>query len=308
MDLLSQEKPIVISTTTMIKGNIYSLGIALLITFLLGGCSSVKSDQNGVTVTIEPFRYFVERLTSEKVPVNVMVPMGSSPATYSPTTGQLMALSSARVYVQAGHLGFEEAWMHRLKELNPDMEIIDLSANINLIKGDAHNHGEHVHQGGVDPHIWMSPKEVMSFLPGLKDILIKHFPQDKNTIEDNYLRLLTEVETIHNSFIALSEKKDSGKFMIFHPALTYLARDYGMEQISIEYEGKEPTPQQLRELIDRALEENIKIIFIQMEFDKRNAEMVREATGATLVSINPLGYNWPEIMNGLNEHLKNHLY
>jgi zinc transport system substrate-binding protein len=291
----------------MIKIHIYSLGITLLITFLLGGCSSGKQAQNGVTVTIEPFRYFVERLTSEEVPVNVMVPMGSSPATYSPTTSQLMALSSARVYVQAGHLGFEEAWMHRLRELNPDMKVIDLSEGINLIKGEDHKHGDHVHLEGVDPHIWMSPKVVMSFLPGLKDILIKTFPQEKDTIEDNYLKLLAEVETLHNSFRTLTEKEITGKFMIFHPALTYMARDYGMEQISIEYEGKEPSPQKLRELIDRALEENIKIIFIQVEFDKRNAELVREATGATLVSINPLGYNWPQIMRDLHELLKNHL-
>ncbi|WP_044084388.1 metal ABC transporter solute-binding protein, Zn/Mn family [Marinilabilia salmonicolor] len=279
----------------------------MLTLFTLGSCSSSKTEEKGVAVTIEPFRYFVDQLMSERVPVSVMVPMGSSPATYAPTTSQLMALSSASVYVQAGHLGFEDAWMHRLKELNPDMDVLNLSKNIQLIKGEDHQHGDHMHEGGIDPHIWMSPKIVMELLPDLKNVLIKNFPQDKKIIDANFLRLLTEVETIHNNFSTLSDQEKSNKFMIFHPALTYLARDYGLEQISIEYEGKEPSPAKLKELIDKALEEKIKIIFIQAEFDQRNAEMVREATGAQLVVINPLGYNWPATMKNIRELLSNHL-
>jgi zinc transport system substrate-binding protein len=282
-------------------------GFIILTLFTLTSCSSTKTEEKGVAVTIEPLRYFVDQMTSQKVPVDVMVPMGTSPATYAPTTSQLMALSSAGVYVQAGHLGFEEAWMHRLKELNPEMDVLNLSRNIQLIKGEDHQHGDHMHEAGIDPHIWMSPKIVMDFLPDLKSVLIKNFPEDKETIDANFLRLLTEVETIHNSFMTLSDNEQPNKFMIFHPALTYLARDYGLEQISIEYEGKEPSPAKLKELIDRALEEEIKIIFIQAEFDQRNAEMVRKATGARLVVINPLGYNWPGTMKDLRELLSNHL-
>jgi zinc transport system substrate-binding protein len=288
----------------MIKKIIYSIGIIFLLSPVLSGCQTGPSEKEGVTVTIEPFKYFVDQLTSEKIPVNVMVPMGSSPATYSPTTGQLMALSSASLYVKAGHLGFEEAWMERLKELNPEMEITDLSDGIHLISGEDQLHGDHVHESGIDPHIWMSPKVVLHFLPHLKDALIKNFPEEKSVIEKNYKSLLTEVETLHNSFENLPGQVKSPRFMIFHPALTYLARDYGLEQISIEYEGKEPSPRKLRELIDRSLEEDIKIIFIQEEFDQRNAAMVRDATGATLVSINPLGYNWTQVMQNIHVILK----
>lgn len=282
-------------------------GAIILTIFSLNSCSSAKTEERGVAVTIEPFRYFVDQLTSEKVPVSVMVPMGSSPATYAPTTSQLMALSSANLYVQAGHLGFEDAWMHRLKELNPEMDILNLSQKISLIKGEDHRHGDHVHRGGVDPHIWMSPKIVMNFLPDLKSELIKQFPKEKEIIDANFLKLLTEVESIHNSFLSLSNEVRPKKFMIFHPALTYLARDYGLQQFSIEYEGKEPSPAKLKELIDTANEEKINIIFIQEEFDQRNAEMVREATGAHLIAINPLGYDWPSTMKNIRELLSNHL-
>jgi zinc transport system substrate-binding protein len=291
----------------MIKKLNYTIVIVISLLAALSGCRTGQRDQNGISVTIEPLKFFVDKLTSGSIPVNVMVPMGSSPATYSPTTGQLMALSSARLYVKAGHLGFEEAWMERLKELNPEMKVINLSEGEDLIGGEDHSHGGHVHHGGVDPHIWMSPQVVMHFLPQLKEALNKSFPDKKAIIEENYLTLLTEIETIHNSFSSLSGQINSGKFMIFHPALTYLARDYGLQQISIEYEGKEPSPQKLRELIDTAVNEKIDIIFIQEEFDQRNAAMVRDATGATVVSINPLGYDWAQEMKNLYALMEEHL-
>ncbi len=291
----------------MINKLTFTTLIVISLLAALSGCRTGRSDKDGITVTIEPFKFFVDELTSGSIPVNVMVPMGSSPATYSPTTGQLKALSTTSLYIKAGHLGFEDAWMERLKELNPDMKVTDLSEGEELIRGEGHTHGDHVHEGGTDPHIWMSPKSVMRFLPQIREALNKTFPDKKPVIEENYLALLTEIETIHNNFSQLSEQVNSGKFMIFHPALTYLARDYGLEQISIEYEGKEPSPQKLRELIDIAVSENIDIIFIQEEFDQRNAGMVRDATGATIVSINPLGYDWTQEMKNLYSLMKEHL-
>ena len=273
----------------------------------LGACRSGQNTNKGITVTIEPLKYFTDKLTSGKIDVNVMVPMGSSPASYAPTTSQLMAMSSSVLYVQVGHLGFEDAWMTRLKELNPEMDILNLSSSVKLISGEDHVHGDHVHKGGIDPHIWMSPKVVMDFLPSLKKALTQNFPEEKKLIEDNYLLLLTEVEGIHNLFSNLPQGSKPPKFMIFHPALTYLARDYGMEQISIEYEGKEPSPQKLKALIDQAREEKIDLIFIQEEFDQRNAEMVRQATNAQLIRINPLAYDWPQVMKNIYNLLSKHL-
>lgn len=285
------------------------LGLVIIIGFplILQSCLPGKSTESGITVSIEPVKYFTDRLTSKKVDVNIMVPMGANPATYSPTSNQLVKLSSSGLYVQVGHLGFEEAWMNRLTELNPEMNVLNLSEGLQLQKGDDHVHGDHVHRGGTDPHIWMSPKLVKRFLPKLKAALVESFPEHKDIIEKNYPTLLEEIEELDASFENLVADLEYRKFMIFHPALTYLARDYGLKQISIEYEGKEPSPTRLRSLIDEANEENIRIIFIQAEFDQRNAEMVREATGATLAVINPLSYNWTETMKEIRKLLGEHL-
>jgi zinc transport system substrate-binding protein len=270
----------------------FGLIFPLVFILMASGCRPGTIGNAGVTVTIEPVKYFIDRLTSENIQVNVMVPMGSSPATYSPTTAQFAELSSSGLYVQVGHLGFESTWMDRMKELNPEMEVLDLSDGVDLVRGDNSKIGNHVHHGGIEPHIWMSPKIVKSFLPRLKNQLEKSFPDQKAIIQRNFKGLMDDVESLDHAFSDLPEDKANRKFMIFHPALTYLARDYGFGQISIEYEGKEPSPGKLRELIDRANNEKINIIFIQAEFDKRNAQMVRQATGARLITINPLSYNW----------------
>jgi zinc transport system substrate-binding protein len=292
----------------MKKYRIRIISLASLFLFIfLFSCKSGKNDAAGITVTIEPVKYFVDRLTSGTVDVNVMVPKGANPATYSPTTSQLMKLSSSGLYIQTGFLGFEEAWMGRLKELNPSMHVFNLSEYANLIKGGNHAHGDHLHKEGVDPHLWMSPSVVLEFLSKLKEQLVKTFPDKKLQIEKNYPVFRDEIRALDNAFSELSGELKQKKFMIFHPALTYLARDYELEQISIEYEGKEPSPQKLRDLIDMANVEDIRIIFIQAEFDQHNAEMVSDATSAQLIRINPLAYDWLNSMRQILELLRVHL-
>ena len=279
----------------------------LLTLMLVWGCHSTKTEKDGITVSIEPIKYFVDQLTSEQVEVNVMVPMGSSPATYAPTTRQLVKLSDSRLYVGIGHLGFEQAWMGKITDLNPEMKVLYLAEGIDPIVSIGENHGDHIHEGGIDPHIWMSPKVVKTFLPVLKEHLLKYFPEQKAIIEKQYVILLNKVSDMDDQYAVMADSLSQKTFMIFHPALSYLARDYGFEQLSIEHEGKEPSPRQLQELIEMGKEHNVRLIFIQAEFDRRNAEMVKEAIGAELVSINPLSYDWFNNLSELKQLMQNHL-
>ncbi len=267
-----------------------------------------QEEQPRVSVSIVPLAYFTEQLMDEGVSVNVMVPPGASHATYSPSTSQLQSLSEADIYFRIGHLGYEQAWMNRLAELGKDMEIIDLSENIELIRGEPVEHGDHVHEGGVDPHIWMSPATMLELLPVFKEALSKTYPAMADQIRDNHDSLYDRVQNLHFRMQQLSEELEQKSFMIFHPALTYLARDYGLEQIPIEHEGKEPTPGRLRRIIDQARAQEIPVIFIQEEFDERSAELVSQESGASLVQINPMAYNWfegmEEIMNAFKDNLR----
>lgn len=281
---------------------------AAFIVFFAPSCSEREREQSIVSVSIEPVKYFVDRLTDNALEVNVMVPQGASHGTYSPTTAQMQKLSDSRVYFRIGSLGYEQAFIRRLKDLNPTMREVNLSDGIELIRGETIDHGDHVHEGGIDPHIWMSPQVMLNRLTVIRDHLIELFPDLEEVITTNYPALRSEVEEIHHNMQALTQTLTHKRFLIFHPALTYLARDYGMEQVSIEHEGKEPTPAQLARLIRDARAENIPVIFIQEEYDVRNAKIVAAETGAQIVTINHLTYNWTANMNELmdlfNEYLR----
>ncbi len=287
----------------------FILPVFLLSVLWIGGCRSKKAGEEKPTamVSIMPFKFFVDQLTGGAVEVSVMVPPGASPATYSPAPGQIRELSDAQLYLQTGHLGFELAWMERLEAMNPQMKVVNLSEGLSLIKGEDQNHGDHVHVGGIDPHIWMSPKAVLQLLPALKEAVITTWPALADTVNLNYPRFVDEVRMRDQALQKVTDGLSRRQFMIFHPALTYLARDYGLEQLPIEFEGKEPSPGGLKRLIDQARDDDIRILFIQAEFDKRNAQLVSEETGARLVVINPLQYNWLDGMDQLARLLDEYL-
>jgi len=281
-----------------------------LVVFGPGGCRHGQRQAQApvLSVSILPLNYFADRLTEGALEVNVMIPPGASHATYSPTPGQLRRLSDSRLYLRIGHLGYEKAFIHRLSELNPGMQVVDLSEGLPLIRGEAIDHGDHVHEGGIDPHIWTSPKTMLKVLPVIRQALATTYPHLEETLEVNYASLLAEMQDLHERLNALSGQLTQTTFMIFHPALTYLARDYGFEQLSIERGGKEPTPAHLARIINQAREHSIRLILIQEEFDIRSAALVSEESGAALVQINPLAYDWMDAMEHLIGVFKTHLH
>ena len=284
-----------------------SIVLSFLLAGLLAGCAEREAPEPVISVSIAPLHYFVDRLTGEALEVNVMVPQGASHGTYSPTARQMQRLSDSGIYFQVPSLGYEQAFIRRLNEMNPDIKHVDLGYHVELIRGERIDHGDHFHEGGIDPHIWMSPKVMMDLLPVLRDVILEIYPEQEEAINDNYPYVLADVERIHFEMQEITQSLSQRRFMIFHPALTYLARDYDLEQVSIEHEGKEPSPAQLSHLIRHARAENVPVIFIQEEYDIRNARLVAEETGAEVVQINPLAYDWVLEMEKLSQNLNIYL-
>lgn len=280
-----------------------------ILVYCIPGCTErqYNRDSNIMSVSIHPIGFFVDRLTDNALYVNVMVPPGASHGTYSPTPQQFQRLSDSGMYLRIGYLGYEQAWIGRLQEMNPSMKVVNLSDHVELIRGMDIDHGDHKHEGGVDPHIWMSPLVIKKLLPVIRTSLIDVYPHLEEVVERNYPELESEVEVLHNEFDALSNLLTRKSFMIYHPALTYLARDYGFIQVSVEHEGKEPSPAMLGRIIQDARLYSAPVIFIQEEYDMRSAELISKETGATLIQINPLAYDWVASMKELKHHLGENL-
>ena len=279
--------------------------IYILTLFILSACGNTtqKSEKPILTVTLEPLRYFTEAIAGDNYEVVSMVPKGSSPESYDPTPQQLVNLSKSQAYFRIGYIGFEQVWMKKLEANCPNMKVFDTSKGIDLIRDKGHWHGDHFHEGGVEPHVWNSTQNALIIADNIYQALCE---LDSTHQEDYQKRLDVLKETIRQTDAnvrTLLENADS-TFLIYHPALSYFARDYGLKQVSIEEGGKEPSPAQLKALIETCRNENVHTIFVQQEFDQRNAQLIANELGVNIVSINPLSYDWVKEMIRIAEALK----
>ncbi|HUW93907.1 MAG TPA: zinc ABC transporter substrate-binding protein [Bacteroidales bacterium] len=268
--------------------------LTVMIFLVSCGTSGSKQGAMVITVSIPPFTYFVEAVADSDFVVNVMLPPGADHHSWEPLPRQITSLAGSEAFIINGRLGFELAWMDRFREINPAMKIIDLSRGIDLIEpveGAGHSGLGHDDEG-ADPHYWLSPKEAYKMADMVRDLVTELNPSAAERYTLNYNKLIDAISYVDSTVTVLLAEAPSKTFMIFHPALAYMARDYGLEQISFEDEGKSPSPARMKELVDLTRERGIKIIFIQAEYDLRSAQVIAEETGVTLVSIDPMNSEW----------------
>lgn len=268
------------------------------------GLSACQGKKEGgtrmISVTIEPQRYFVEKIAGDLFQVYCVTPAGQSPETYDPIPQQMVQISRSQAYFRIGEIGFEQAWMKNLQSQNPDMRVFDLSEGMELIKNQEEEHeGEeahHHHHGSVDPHIWTSISGAKVIAQNTCQALVKLDPENQETYQAGYQRLIGEIDSTAVEMKRLLQPLAGSAFIIYHPTLTYFAREFGLQQLCIELDGKEPSPAQLKRLIETAAQSKAKVVFVQQEFDQKNAELIAKETGCRLVKINPLSYNWHDEM------------
>lgn len=268
------------------------------------GLSACQGKKEGgtrmISVTIEPQRYFVEKIAGDLFQVYCVTPAGQSPETYDPTPQQMVQISRSQAYFRIGEIGFEQAWMKNLQSQNPDMLVFDLSEGMELIKNQEEEHeGEeahHHHHGSVDPHIWTSISGAKVIAQNTCQALVKLDPENQETYQAGYQRLIGEIDSTAVEMKRLLQPLAGSAFIIYHPTLTYFAREFGLQQLCIELDGKEPSPAQLKQLLETATQSGAKVVFVQQEFDQKNAELIAKETGCRLVTINPLSYNWHDEM------------
>ena len=177
------------------------------------------------------------------------------------------------------------------------MKIFDTSEGINILSG-THEHSEgensHHHHFDADPHTWSSPKNARIIAENMYKAFVSIDPDGEKVFRKNYEELLDEINQVDSIMTQRLAPVSNTMFAIYHPSLSYLAKDYNLHQLSLEYNGKEPSAFYLKKAIDIAKKNGVKVIFIQQEFDAKQAQTFAAEIGAQVVSINPLSYNWSE--------------
>jgi len=265
---------------------------ALIFIVILACSSPKKTEQPTIAVTIVPQKFFVEKIAGDLVEINVLVPPGASPELYSLMPSQMTGLSSTLAWLGIGQVGFEQGWVDKIRTSNPKLEYFDTSKQADWIAGEEEVHGDHIHRHGIDPHIWSAPDEVKKIATETYKALIQVLPGHKQLFMTNLTAFQAEIDSLDAELQTIFDQLPSKKFLIFHPSLTYLARQYGLEQFAMEVEGKEPSPKHLKELVEMARNENIKAIFVQKEFNMDNARQMAKEIGGEVIQIDPLSEDW----------------
>lgn len=270
---------------------IASIILILLTAFVALQCTHADTAKKTISVTIPPLKGIVNQIVGDDYEVNVLLPAGTSPETYSPTISQLTAVSNSDFVFTIGTLNFEQTLAKSLKN-NAKGQIVSTSEGVYLIEGTcnhAHHHNleeHHSHHHSIDPHVWMSHKGLLKIIDNIADALVINNPDS--------ISYIANAERIKGQIIAQMSKAEvtfnnaPKSFLIYHPALGYFAEEYGLEQISLENEGKNPTPKSLAEIVEKVDNDNLTVLLYQQEYPEDIVKPVADILGVNLFQINPL--------------------
>ena len=287
--------------------------VVLVFAGLLSSISAaeIPSGKIKVFVSILPQAYFVERIGGEYLEAAVLVGPGQSPATYEPTPRQMARLGGSKVYFRIG-VPFERGFLPKISKTYDQLEIIDTSVGITprYLTGSGHRHDEDEEKelhGLRDPHVWLDPKAVKIQAGTICDVLSRIDPDHAGYFQGNAEAFISDLDRLDDEIDRILKPLQGQKIYVFHPAFGYFAQSYGLEQTAIEVEGKEPSARQLSEFINKARAENVKIIFVQPQYSRKNAKAIAHAIGGAVVPINPLPKDYLQELETMALEIKNAL-
>lgn len=238
-----------------------------------------------VLVSINPYKYVVNKIAGDTLKVVVLVPPGANMHTFEPTPKQTMQVSRADIWFRMGE-PFEDKILPSLQSYNHQLKVVDLRNGIDLICSAGQGTCPHCTRG-CDLHFWLNPLIVKEQAKKITQELAKLYPENAEKYRQNFQKFSLELDQLDEDIrSALSLLKDRTIF-VSHPAYAYFAKEYGLQQYALEFEGKDPTPQQLTKILETARKHHVKTIFIQKQFNNKGARLVAQELGANLVVLDP---------------------
>lgn len=278
----------------------------LLVSLILCGCAKRQGQTaqgRYITVSIEPLRYVAEAIAGDKYCVQTLMPQGVSPETYEPSPKRMMALNDSRLVMRVGTLGFEKTKLPQMLKSAKDVALVDLSQGIELIESNHKHDGEELENG--DPHVWMSTRNLQVMAANACRALCAADSANASYYKERLKAFTKEMQSLQRELSTLLQSEKGKAFLIYHPALGYFAKEYGLQQLAVEHDGKEASAQYLQTLVDACRAKGVSTVFVSKEHNGRTAQQVAQAIGAKVTTVNPLDYNVKEQMRLIATSLKN---
>lgn len=249
-------------------------------------------DAAEVLVTIAPHKYFVEKIGGDTVTVNVVVPSGASSHTFEPTPKQALAAGRSEIWFRIGE-PFEKTLLNALQSQKRTIEVVDFRDGVEMI---CHHGGCCCHGDGGDLHTWLSPRLAKQQAAVIAKTLSAHYPAHKELYATNLKAFQDELDALDREISEALKPRKSRVIMVSHPAYAYFARDYDLQQLPVEFEGRDPSPRQLTRLLDQAKKNEIQVIYTQPQHSDKGARLIAKELGATIIVLDPYAENYSENM------------
>lgn len=237
-----------------------------------------------VIVTVAPTKFLVEKIAGNRVEVEKFVPAGASPHSFEPTSRQLLEASKGVLWFRIGE-GFEGRTLDVFKGKT---KLVNLRDGLPLISGQSCRcHPQDPH----DPHIWLSTHLLKIQSKTITQALSDLLPESKSFFEENLTALVTELDILDNDIKAMVAKSPRQYILVTHPAFGYFCRDYGLVQLSIEVDGKEPTPRQMTDLIQLARTQKIDRLFLEPQHNAKGGIRIAQELNIQTYWLDPYKEN-----------------
>ena len=250
-----------------------------------------ESSRPSVFVSIPPQAYFVEMIAGPTVDVEVLLPPGQSPTTYEPTPLQMIRLAESDLLIGIG-VPFEQRLLRKLKASLTHLDYVDTKEGIELRMMSHHQHAGETITGIPDPHIWLDPvlvkiqsEHICKALSHLDSSRARYF-------EQNLKRLHNQLDSLDAAIRVMLTPVRGRRMVVFHPSYGYFADAYGLQQVALETEGKEPSIKQLAEAVADAKKVGAKALFVQPQFSAKEVQTMAHELGGSVVLLDPLARDY----------------
>jgi len=270
---------------------------------LLISCQKAKKNSTDILVSIPPYLFFVQELTEGELKAISLVPPGANPHLYEPTPQQVEEAFSAKVWIRLSEQ-FEKKLATALQEHNPHMVVVNVMDKIPsslLLQHKGTCSCPHHHKESFDSHIWLSLRLAHIQAEEIAGALTQAFPERSSQIQTQLQRLQNEFGKVDEVITTLLAPYASEAILISHAALGYFCRDYHLKQISVEWEGKDPLPQQVASILEEANQTTIRTVFTQVQYNNKGAELLAQQLKLPLHTIDPYSADYLHNLQHITE-------
>ena len=250
--------------------------IFLLLLFAFA-CSNNQVEDKKITiaVSIAPYKYLVKKIGGDRVDVINSIPVGATPHHFEPTPKLIQSISKADYYFAVGkNMEFEETWLSKLKGVNNNLSVYDLSQNVVYVNN--------------DPHVWLGFSQLKTVTQNVYNSLSEILGEDKNYFTSNFEALIDSINLVEKELRSSFEKVGNKKLLVYHGSWTYFADEFGFEQISIEQGSKSSSAKEFKTILNEVKGNNVPVIFVDPQHSKESAKVIAKDLQINLETINPI--------------------